>query len=168
MSKYINGKIYKVISDNTEKIYIGSTIQPLWKRKSEHKINCRRWLENNYKYITVNDIIKLGDYDIVLIEDYPCERREQLHSRERFWIEKFKEIAVNKCIPCRTSKEYYYDNIDKEKARCKKYNLENKEKRSKHSSEKVKCECGCELARACLARHKKSKKHIMLMESKIN
>ena len=35
--RYSNGKIYQVVSSNTEKIYIGSTILPLDLRFSLHK-----------------------------------------------------------------------------------------------------------------------------------
>jgi DNA polymerase III delta prime subunit len=48
------------------------------------------------------------DFSIILIEDFPCERREQLLSRERWWID--NSDCVNKNLPTRTSKEYYQDN----------------------------------------------------------
>ena len=49
-------------------------------------------------------MIKLGDAKIVLVEDFPCERKEQLIARERFYIE--NNTCVNKCVPGRTKKEY--------------------------------------------------------------
>ena len=56
------------------------------------------------------------DYDnckIILIENYPCDNKEQLHKQERCWVEKYD--CVNKNIPSRTlkeyQKEYYQENI---------------------------------------------------------
>ena len=36
---YTNGKIYVMRSNKTDKIYIGSTTQPLFKRFFQHKVN---------------------------------------------------------------------------------------------------------------------------------
>ena len=41
---YKNGKIYKIVSDLTDKIYIGSTTQPLYKRHSKHKGNYKQYI----------------------------------------------------------------------------------------------------------------------------
>lgn len=46
----------------------------------------------------------------------------------------------------------------------KKIYEKNKEKLNKKRSEKIKCECGCEIARRNLYSHKKTKKHILAME----
>ena len=39
-NKYENGKIYEIISDNTDRVYIGSCIVTLKKRLIDHK--CKR------------------------------------------------------------------------------------------------------------------------------
>eukprot|EP00952_Eustigmatos_sp_NYUAD-ZCMA_P009908 40808-Eustigmatos_ZCMA.PRE.1 len=59
-------------------------------------------------YVTSYKVIESGDYDIVLIEDFPCDNKEQLHARERHYIETLE--CVNKVIPNRTSAEYYQAN----------------------------------------------------------
>ena len=48
--------------------------------------------------MTSFELIKLGEINIVLIESYPCKSKDDLHARERHYIEQFKNIAVNKFI----------------------------------------------------------------------
>jgi len=70
-----------------------------------------------------------------LIEDFSCKRSEELHARERYWIENTE--CVNKNIPTRTDKEYYQDNkeiyfkkyYEEHKEKIKQYREEHKEKR---------------------------------------
>jgi hypothetical protein len=63
------------------------------------------WKWQNPELLTAYELLKQNHYDIVLIEDYPCENKDQLHSRERFHIE-MNENCVNKVIPTRTDEEY--------------------------------------------------------------
>jgi hypothetical protein len=93
-NKYHGGKIYALRSPSTDKIYIGSTIQPLFKRKHEHK---------NKKN---NDISKLDDFYIELLEDFKCENIEQLNKREGELIRLHNDKCCNKKIAGRTKKEY--------------------------------------------------------------
>jgi len=51
-----------------------------------------------------------GDYAIRLIEDCPCDRKEQLLARERHFIETID--CVNKKVPLRTKHEWYMENRD--------------------------------------------------------
>ncbi len=47
--------------------------------------------------------------------------------------------------------------------KVKKYYENNKEVLNKKNKEKIKCDCGCEIRKHDLARHKKTKKYIDLM-----
>ena len=165
MPNYKNGKIYKLVCDETNLTYIGSTTQSLSKRFNEHKSDKKK---NRLK--TISNMIEPKIY---LIEDYPCERKEQLNMRERYFIENME--CINKNIPCRTFKEHYLDN--KEKI-CKKTNEyywnnkekhneltrknyeKNKEKISERQKEKITCECGEIICRGSKSKHIKSFKHI--------
>ena len=102
MPNYRNSKLYSIRSiSNPELVYIGATVQPLYLRYSEHK---RR------KAGTVKQIIDLGDSYIELIENYPCDNKEQLSKREGELIRSMN--CVNKQIPNRTEeekKEYIYE-----------------------------------------------------------
>lgn len=143
---YQHAKIYKITSDSSDKIYIGSTCNPLYKRLGQHRTNYKQFQNGKYHNVSSFEIIKLDDAIITLIEDYPCERKEQLHARERYHIELNKSICVNKRIPTRTEKEYseankdkiakyYQANKDKIAEYNKVYNKANKDKISEHNKE---------------------------------
>lgn len=192
---YKNGRIYKITSDSTDKIYIGSTCQPLYKRMGEHRCSYKRFLNGNKIKSTSYELIKLDDAIITLIEDYPCERKEQLHARERYHIELNKDICINKNIPTRTKKEWYeenkegiaekdkqYQDTNKEKIKeqkneyyqCnkekikeqrKEYYYTNTEKIKEYKSKQITCECGKEFLIINKSRHEKSKLHIAFIQS---
>lgn len=125
---YKNGKIYKIVSDLTDNIYIGSTCQLLCKRLAKHKSNYKGFLNKKDSYITSYKLIELGETRIELIEDFPCERKEQLNAREGYYIKLFKDICVNKTIMGRTEKEWINDNRDKKAKIDKKYRESHKDK----------------------------------------
>ena len=113
MVNYSNGKIYKITGGGMT--YYGSTTQPLNKRLAVHRnLNCSSKI-----------IIETGKYDICLVEEFKCENKEQLHARERFYIE--NNECINKRIPSRTKKEYYEDNKEQIKEIKKKYYEDKKE-----------------------------------------
>ncbi|MBS1736174.1 MAG: hypothetical protein JSS98_06140 [Bacteroidetes bacterium] len=116
------GKIYKLVSINTNKIYIGSTYSSLELRLIKHINNFR--CRNNGKgqsNTTSFELLLLGDVEIQLLEEFDCQSLKQLHSRERYWIEQNKNIVVNKIIPTRTQKEYKELNKEKISAYIKPY-----------------------------------------------
>ena len=120
MPNYQNSKIYKLVSPHTDEIYIGSTTQKLCQRLSGHSRSFRK----KNKCTSVK-LLELGKVKIVLIEDFPCDRKEELLKRERYYIENFD--CVNKYIPGRTKKEYYEDNKELISEKAKVYREENKE-----------------------------------------
>jgi hypothetical protein len=136
MPDYSKSKIYKLTSSNSNDIYIGSTTLKLANRKAHHISNYKRYLINKGNYITSIKIIEYGgDIDICLLEEYPCNNKEQLHQRERFYIE--NNCCVNKYIPLRKinkdekkiyDKEYCELNKDKIKIIDAKYRELNREK----------------------------------------
>ena len=184
MSKYQKGKIYKLVSNYTDEIYIGSTIQPLSKRLGGHKLDFERG--NN---LSSKKLMELGEVKIILIENFPCETKEELLKRERFYIESMK--CLNKIIPTqnrkewreknknhikKTSSEYYIKNYDKiskyrkdnkedKDLKMKLYYIKNKEKIKEKRSIKYVCICGVECRKCAKARHEKSKKHITYINS---
>ena len=173
---YQRAKIYKITSDSTDKIYIGSTCNPLYKRLGQHKTDYKVFVNGNpyHRKSTSYELIKLGDAIITLIEDYPCERRDQLHARERHHIELNKDICVNKFIPTRTQKEYRKDNKERYKIvkkdyyknnkekiieQNKEYRNVNKEKIVEYRKQKINCICGNVYTLRNKARHEQTKKH---------
>jgi hypothetical protein len=114
MPNYANSKIYKIVDNSSDKIYIGSTCKPLSGRLSDHR---SAFKSEKCKYCTSFEILKNGDFDIILIEEVNCENVEQLRARERHHIE--RNICVNKSIPGHTKSEsnkvYYEKHKEKKK-----------------------------------------------------
>ena len=140
-NKYKNGKIYKIVDNTNDNVYIGSTIKKyLSARLSEHRCEYGRFLKGKKGICKSGEIIKNGDYDIILIENYSCNSKKELETRERTHIE--NNNCINKVIPGRTNKEYIRDNKDrlnkirrdnyhskKNSEECKKRYCKNREKR---------------------------------------
>ena len=109
MNRYNNGKIYSIRSHQTDDVYIGSTCMPLSKRLYGHKDYYKSWLAGKQPYeYSAFKVIKYDDCYIELIEDYPCENKQQLHRREGELIRSMP--CVNKMIPGRTRKEWIGEN----------------------------------------------------------
>jgi hypothetical protein len=127
MPNYQNSKIYKITGGGLT--YYGSTTQPLSKRLVQHKTEKKRV---NHKYCTSFQILDFEDCDICLVEYYPCNSKEELHKRERHYIE--NNECINKIIPSRTTKEYYQEYKNKIKEQQKEYYRLNKDKISEQQT----------------------------------
>ena len=97
MVNYQLGHIYRLESDQTDKIYIGSTCQELRARLSNHKSNARQYLDRKYgyRYMSSAKIAQYNDVRIVLIEDFPFDCRKQLSIREDYHMDQNEDIIVN-------------------------------------------------------------------------
>ena len=147
MSKYTQGKIYKLTSSHTEKVYIGSTINSLNDRFSKHKYDYKRWLKSQMNKITSFDLLQYEDVKIELIKEFPCETKKELEKEEGEII--LDNNCVNKHVAGRTKKES--DRI---------YRHKNKEKIKEMMNEKFTCDCGGNYTYKNKLRHFKSKKHL--------
>ena len=163
MPDYSKAKIYKLICDATDDIYIGSTVCPLYKRLSTHKCNGQKCRSSR--------LFQQGHCDIISIEDYPCNRKEQLHARERYWMENSGNV-INRALPTRTQKEYRNSNEEHWKEYDKQYYQAHKTERKvyyrkyreDHKEQlypKVICDnCGASICKHGLAKHKRTKRCI--------
>ena len=168
MPNYKNSKIYSIRSHQTDNIYIGSTTQRLSQRLYEHRKTYKK--KTKYHYFSSFEILKYDDAYIELIENYPCDNREQLGKREGFYIRKFKKqnICVNKYLAGRTAKEWAKDNKAQKLKYMKKYYEKNKEKIKEkriiyNSGKKILCKCGSLHRRDGKSKHLRTKKHIEFM-----
>ena len=121
MPDYQKGKIYKIVCNITGLTYYGSTVNTLCKRMSGHRSHVKAGSTCKSKLVLAG-----GDYDYSLVEDCSCDSKEQLHRRERFYIE--NNECVNKDIPGRTSKERYEQDKDRLLARQKERYEQDKDK----------------------------------------
>jgi hypothetical protein len=163
--KYAEGKIYKITSQMTDKIYIGSTCQSLYARLNGHRNDIRTM------NISSSKILQYTDAKIELIEAYPCESRTELEKREGYYIREHSDIVVNICVAGRTWAEYYADNFEDISASRSEYYKNNKEKiletvhkykkaNSEKIKEKIKCECGGKYIYNNKAGHLRTAKHL--------
>lgn len=116
---YKNGKIYKIWSLQTDKIYVGSTYGSLTNRMSIHRSEYKRWKEGarNLIYSAVLfDLVGIENCKIELIHDFPCESKSELEAEEGRVMRANKHLLVNKKIQGRTNKEYNEEYKEHQKA----------------------------------------------------
>jgi len=163
MPDYKQAKIYRIVNDSIpDKVYYGSTCQKLSMRMSTHRCYARS--KNN----TSKQLFETGKAIIVLVEEFPCNSKEELLRRERYYIE--NNNCINRNIPGRTikdwridnqdyNKKYYENNKEKHKEYYKKYNKVNRKKNCERNAIKITCECGKTVTKGGLSRHKKTNLH---------
>lgn len=89
-NKFKNSKIYAIKSFKTDQLYIGSTIDKLCKRFSNHKQN-----KKSGRGCSANQMLDYDDAYIELIENYPCNTYDELLAREKHHIRENKDKCVN-------------------------------------------------------------------------
>lgn len=143
-NKYQKGKIYKLTSTKTDRIYIGSTPRLLSARMAEHRKDYKVF--NNPEvpkgtrynhYRTAYELMGFPDVKIELIEKFPCNSKEELLIREGIWIKSshLTPFCVNKQVAGRKFKEYYQDNIEYYREKERTYRLGNRDKIVKRQRE---------------------------------
>ena len=167
MVNYKNSKIYVIRSYQTDKVYIGSTTQPLSKRLQKHKNSYKMYKNGKSNFVTSYKMLDYDDHYIELVEKCPCDCREELRKIEGKYIREMD--CVNKRIAGRSKKEYdkTYRSNNKERIKIiqSKHYMENKEKikimRAKYRSEykeKIKAKtpcphCGEIMNKSSISRH---------------
>ena len=146
-------KIYLISSSQTNKVYIGSTMQTLERRFSEHKYDTKN---RKYKCKSRDLLNEFSDCKIDLIE---YTTKEDQLQRERYWVEYYGDRAVNRKIPGRTRKEYYQQHEAQIKEQMKKYYQQHKEQQKEYNAVRINCECGTSYRRNHKSRHLQSKTH---------
>ena len=175
--------IYKICckDPNIKDVYVGSTTN-FKSRKNHHKGACIK--PNNkeyhtYKYQFIRENGGWENWDMIMIKKYTkCESKLQCLKKERKYVEKLN-ATLNIQKPTRTNNEWREDNKEyikqqrkqyrennKEliKQQKKRYQDENNEKIKQYKNEKIKCICGSFIARSCITRHRKTKKHLKFIE----
>ena len=73
--RFKQGKIYKLVSKLTSKIYVGSTTQILNQRLLQHKAAYKSFLKKKGNYMTSFELLQHEDVDIELIETILASQR---------------------------------------------------------------------------------------------
>ena len=170
---YKNGKIYRIWSLKTDKIYIGSTADTLSNRFCNHKGHYKRWLNGGNSYYSSFKLFEefgVENCKIDLEHVFSCNSKAELCSEEGRVQRIHKDILVNNNIAGRTFKEFYADNKDKISEKNKEYYVDNrykiKEIRKQYVTnnkdkiyEKIDCDCGGKYKAPNKCRHFNSAKH---------
>ena len=77
MERYQNSKIYKIVCQETNEVYYGSTIKSLAHRLYQHIADSK-----TNSSITSKRIIMRNNYKMELVENFPCETKAELRKRE--------------------------------------------------------------------------------------
>jgi hypothetical protein len=137
-NKYQRGKIYRIIDNTNGNQYIGSTCEPTLSHRLAKHVGCYKNWSNGGKsnYMSSYDILANADYNIILIELFPCNSKDELLARERHYKDTL--ICVNKNRPIISNVEkkeytkqygakYRADNKEYIKNRNAKYYTDHKE-----------------------------------------
>jgi len=144
---YENAVIYmmKHKTDDKKEFYIGSSYE-FKQRCRAHKSYCNNENDKRYNYKLYKYIRENGGWDaweIILLYDYPCKNRNELHLEEQRAVKEYKS-TLNTQVPGRTYQECYEDN---------------REKYLQQKLMKINCGiCNAIVSKANLLRHKKSQK----------
>ena len=106
------------------------------------------------------------------IKQYQQDNKERISEQIKQYRQNNKEQISKKCKEYRKNnkvqlseydKQYYQDNKEKLSERLKQHYQDNKEKILEKRKQKVTCECGSVVSKGNLSTHKKTKKHIDIM-----
>ena len=100
---YSQGKIYKIVCNKTGLVYIGSTCKTLEERLKRHEYDMEHFIHirnnkpdklKNTNFCTSFFIFLNKDYKIELIENYSCNNRLELETKECYYM-KINQESVN-------------------------------------------------------------------------
>jgi hypothetical protein len=131
-NKFHNGKIYKIVSGNSDLFYIGSTCSSLKRRFGVHL----KAFQTKKCYVSSYEVIKNGEPKIELIESIKCETAEELRRREGELIKMNKDRLVNIRIAGRTRSEHYNDNRERIIQKMREFRAKNLEEIRKKDRER--------------------------------
>ena len=154
--------IYKLCckDPNIKLTYVGATTN-FPNRKGEHKSCCNnhKSKKNNLKvYRTIRENGGWDNFEMIMLEKYPCKDQIESDARERYWLEKLS-ASLNTEVPGRTKSEYnkkwWAENTEKMRLRKQERYKNNLEKFNR----KYTCECGVTLILRIKTVHEKTKQH---------
>jgi hypothetical protein len=136
MPDYSKAYIYGLSIDGVE-IYVGSSYRNNNQRKNEHKKLSKAHPSKLYAYIRDH-----GGWDAVkfdVLEEYPCENKIQLLSREGLYIQRLQPVCNTRIAGrklttplkeywAQNARKYYHAHKEKEAQRSREYYQANRER----------------------------------------
>jgi molecular chaperone DnaK (HSP70) len=136
MPDYQKGKIYKILNTIDDEIYVGSTCETLSQRMARHRATCKR----NNSSLIYKHMNQLGveHFYIELIEDWPCDRIDELLKREGEIIRSIGTLNKSGKINVKENmneyhKQYHHDNLEKRREQKKQWYENNKDNIKEHN-----------------------------------
>jgi len=152
-----NIKLYKTIRDNAGE----------WDMKAHSIFPCNSKLELSIEEERVRQLLA-ADMNMkscgtgLALSEYKKQYREQYKDKyteyKKQWYEQNRDEHKEKM------KQYREQNRDEIREYKKQYREQHREELREKGRQKVTCECGCDVAKYNLSRHRKSPKHFLLME----
>jgi hypothetical protein len=96
MPDYTKAKIFQLIDNTNNNIYIGTTSQKLCQILSGLVARYKKYClcPDKLKYHPSFEIIKNKSYQIILIDNVVCINKEELHQQQRNYIDKMQCIKT--------------------------------------------------------------------------
>jgi len=138
----IYGRVYKIVSEHTDLVYVGRTTKKLQARLKAH---IRDYKHKPHKNISSYELIKLNDCKIVELKK--CYDLDDLKKTEYKYITELNTVnklksGMNKKIQKQISDKKYKDKL----------------------REKYNCECGSIVSLLCKKKHERTKKHLAFLK----
>lgn len=162
VNKYANGKIYKLENefDEFDSLYVGSTCKSLPARKSGHNKYAKQEPDR-----PVYEYFNYWGWDgvrIVLLENFPCQNKQELEVREQFWIDKLKPDLNSK--NAHNTKEANQAQYRKDSAKDR---IRNADRIKQSKALRIHCDCGVTGRRDDYKRHCRTKFHQEYLKTQI-
>jgi len=172
--EYKNGRIYKILNYIDDDIYVGSTCQPLSKRIAKHRTDRNNNTKAHRALYTKMRELGVDKFYIELIEECPCDNKEQLRAKEGEYIRSMG--TLNTRIENRSKQQYIIDTKEHKREYDKEYRKINSERikdgkvafyenNKDRLLEKITCEiCGAVVSQNYVKKHSQTIKHQMAID----
>ena len=134
MTEIKTGTIYKLSTEKSDKVYVGSTTQPINKRFSQHKSDFK---VSSPKCCSCKELLELGECKIEALEVlYNCTKRE-LEIKEQFYLDLLNSVNKKRNLKLTKEQKKIQNDIKVKRwreANREKYNEQQKNSRLKKKS----------------------------------
>lgn len=175
------GRVYKIVNADESIVYVGSTINDLDVRWSQHISGAKSCKEGKYRNLAIYDSFTVHGIDkfhIEMIKEYDVIDTKHLRAWEQLWMNKLNCVNTQSCfMPISKrmrdriyvaanreqmnikKKERYFANHAENLVKRKEYRAANRDRVNEKKKEKIMCECGIQYNRPHKARHMNTAKH---------
>lgn len=131
MADYSKAKIYQIKNTINDDIYVGSTCAPLATRMTKHKYNGTR--DKGHALFNLFAEHGVDKFYIELIEEYPCNTKQDLLAREGHYIR--ERGTINKRIAGRTRTQWHEEHKEEQATKNKEWYTAHREERKLKNKE---------------------------------